>query len=142
MSVFNACVKPFFATLALLFSAVLWAEEKKITPPDPLAASGKVVFFLVLIIGLIFLLAWLVNKTRMVGQGNAGLKSASGLRMVAVLSLGLKEKIAVVQVGDKQLVVGITPQQITLLSELAEPLPVAEASSVSFSELLKKAIQK
>ena len=50
----------------------------------------------------------------------------------------MKEKIAVVQAGDKQLVVGITARQITLLTELDEPLPETQAAPASFADLLKK----
>nr|WP_270049459.1 flagellar biosynthetic protein FliO [Thalassolituus pacificus] len=91
-----------------------------------------------MIIGIILLLAWLVNKT----QGQRLIGNNGKLKMVAVLPLGMKEKIAVIQVGSKQLLVGITPQQITTLAELDEPLPLAESgNTVSFQDLLKKAIR-
>ena len=125
----------------VLLPVYSWAEEKKLTPPDPLASGGRVMIFLVFILALIVVLAWMVHKTRVLGgmQGMPG--SNQSLRIVATLSLGMKEKIVVIQAGEQQFMVGITAQQITLLSELEKPLPVAENARLSFQELLKKAVR-
>lgn len=141
MNVFSACANGLVGVAGLCLPMLVWAEEKKLTPPDPLASGGRVMIFLLLILALILLLAWLVHKTRVLGglQGMSG--GPASLQIVATLSLGMKEKIAVVQAGDKQLVVGITAQQITLLKELDEPLPVSQTEPVSFADLLKKAIR-
>ncbi len=138
MNVFSACVKAGLMTPVFLSAALAVAEPALSAAPDPLSSVGKVVIFLLRIVGFIMLLSWLFNNTQgqRLGGGNAKLK------MVAVLPLGMKEKIAVVQVGNKQLLVGITPQQITTLAELDEPLTLDEgAGSVSFQDLLKKAIR-
>ncbi len=137
MNVYTAFVN---GLAILLCSGVAAAEEKAapVLAADPLASSGKVAMFLVLVVGMIFLLAWLVNKTR-AGQwaGQTG-----KLKMLAVLPLGTKEKIAVIQAGDQQLVVGITAHQITTLATLDTPLEVSENQPVSFAEILKMAVQK
>jgi len=140
VNVFTAC-----ANSVLLLFLPLWvrAEETTAAAPvlkttDPLASSGKVALFLVLVVGLIFLLAWLVNKTR-AGQW-AGQSGA--LKMIAVLPLGTKEKIAVIQAGDQQLVVGITAHQITTLATLEKPLNMKEQQATGFAEILKMAVQK
>lgn len=106
---------------------------------DPMTSVGKVVLFLVLIVALIVFLAWLAGKSR-------ALKFATGseqLKTLAVMPLGIKEKVAVVQVGEKQLVLGITAQQINFLTELDKPLAnnSADSQPLAFSELLKKAIR-
>ena len=138
MNVFSACVKSLFSLAFLAPMALMAAENPLPAAPAPLASAGKVLFFLAVIIGLIVGLAWLVSKTR-------GIQLAQGqgkVRVVATLPLGLKEKIAVVQIGDKQMVLGVTPQQITHLSDLDEPLTDAsQPASMSFQELLKKAIR-
>lgn len=141
MNVFSACANGLIGVAGLCLPVLVWAEEKMLTPPDPLASGGRVFMFLLLILALIIVLAWLVHKTRALGglPGMAG--NSQPLRLVATLSLGMKEKIAVVQAGDKQLVVGITARQITLLTELDEPLPETQAAPASFADLLKKAIR-
>ena len=160
MNVFSACVKSRLAAgtamlraallplVSLLLPLVAQATEQteaiaESSPLaiDPMASAGKVVVFLLLIIGLILLLAWLSGKTR--GLPLAGFAASDApLKTIATLPLSMKEKIAVIQVGEKQLVVGITQQQITCLAELDEPLPVNNPTqSPAFSELLKKAIR-
>lgn len=152
MNVFSACVKPrlaaiitiLFGSLLPLLSLASETTEAANSNPlalDPMASAGKVVVFLVLIIGLILLLAWLSGKTRNLPLAGFAASDAP-LKTIATLPLSMKEKIAVIQVGDKQLVVGITQQQITCLAELDEPLPVKNPTqSPAFSELLKKAIR-
>lgn len=138
MNAFNVCAKAFYFLIPLLISFRSLADTALPVTTDPLSAVSKVVVFLLLIIGIILLLAWLINKTQW--QRLTG--GSTQLKMIAVLPLGMKEKIAVIQVGHKQLLVGITPQQITTLAELEEPLPQTESNTaISFQDLLKKAIR-
>lgn len=136
MNVFSACAK----FLLLLFSPVaLWAAEATTPVLQPAHYGARVVFFLLIVVTLIIGLAWLLHRTRMVsGFSNNG---QGALKVVATLPLGMKEKVAVIQVGEQQIVVGITAQNMTLLTELEQPLPVPEQSTVTFAELLKKAIR-
>ena len=116
------------------------------TGSSPMASAGKVALFLVLVLGLIVLLAWLAQQVRLRGNWGGPAHAGRGpmIRTLATQSVGIKEKIAVVQVGDKQLVLGITARQISLLTELdtpLEPTPAAvpAAAPMGFAELLKKA---
>lgn len=136
MNVFNVSVKVF-----LLFFPLLVQAEEAVAPTltaDPLGSAGKVAAFLVLILGLIFALAWLVNKTR-VGQISGSNKQ---LHMLAMLPLGTKEKIAIIQAGEQQIVIGITPQNISTLSILDKPISVEKNTPASFSEILKIAAKR
>lgn len=147
MNVFSACVKIwliFLLPLSICAEEVSSQVNKKITEitpvVDPFASAGKVAFFLILIVGLILLLAWLAGKTRVMHSARA----SAQVKTLAVMPLGVKEKVAVVQVGEKQLVLGVTPNQITCLTELEEPLNDGsedKAEQLPFSELLKKAIR-
>ncbi len=116
------------------------------TGSSPMASAGKVALFLVLVLGLIVLLAWLAQQVRLRGNWGGPAHAGRGpmIRTLATQSVGIKEKIAVVQVGDKQLVLGITARQISLLTELDTPLEsppaaVPAAAPMGFAELLKKA---
>jgi len=62
VNVFSACVKAGLMTPVFLSTALAVAEPALPAAPDPLSSVGKVVIFLLLIVGLILLLAWLVNK--------------------------------------------------------------------------------
>ncbi len=93
---------------------------------------------LLLIIGAIMALAWLLSKLQGGRSNNGGLIS-----VVASHALGAKERLLLVDVGGRQLVVGVTASQISTLHVLDEPLTV-EATTLersNFSERLRKAIK-
>jgi flagellar protein FliO/FliZ len=48
---------------------------------------------------------------------------ASGVfRVIASLQVGQRERVVVVQVGDRQVLLGVAPGRVGLIQELAEPL--------------------
>jgi len=84
------------------------------------AGNANIIQWLVscfLVIGLILLLAWLLKKSRLMPN-----QAQSQLRVLSVLSLGTREKLLVVKVGTEQLVLGMTPANISLLCKLETPL--------------------
>lgn len=93
---------------------------------------------LLLIVGAIMALAWLLNKLQGGRSHNGGL-----INVVASHALGAKERLLVVDVGGRQIVVGVTASQISTLHVLDEPLEVGVSSveRVNFSERLKKVIK-
>lgn len=50
--------------------------------------------------------------------------AADALRVVASLPVGQRERVVVVQVGQRQLMLGVAPGRVALLQELGESLPV------------------
>jgi len=78
-------------------------------------ASSMIVSLLMVLV-LIVICAFILKRFNLVQQGG------SQLKVVASLSLGSKERVIVVQVGDQQFVLGVTSQQINLLEKLSEPL--------------------
>lgn len=80
------------------------------------ASLVQVTLALMLMVGLIIGLAWLAKRF-----GRPLFQQNKDLRLVASLSLGVKEKIILVEVGNKQLVLGVTPQQITSLHVMDAP---------------------
>ncbi|WP_211916185.1 MULTISPECIES: flagellar biosynthetic protein FliO [Vibrio] len=92
---------------------------------------------LVLVIGVILLLAWLLKRMQVPAMGQQ-----KGLRIINQLPVGTKERIAVIQVGEEQFLVGITSQSIQTLAKLEKPLKEDElatgAFASQFSQLIKK----
>ncbi len=84
------------------------------------AAWASTIAGLVVVIGLILVCAWLFKRL----GGMAGNPSGV-LQIVAVLPVGTREKVALLQVGEKQVLVGITPHQISLLQSFEQPVTVA-----------------
>jgi flagellar protein FliO/FliZ len=68
---------------------------------------------LVIVLGLFFLLAWLMKKL------SGGTVAGSGkMQILGGLSLGMREKIVLLKVGDQQLVLGVSPGRIEKLHVL------------------------
>ncbi len=65
---------------------------------------------LIVVLGVFFLCVWGMRKL-----GGFNITGGEKMRMVGGLSLGLREKIIVLQVGKKQLVLGVTPGRIETL---------------------------
>lgn len=64
-------------------------------------------------------LAFLLTRKKAISS----LRSGEKMRVQSVLSLGMKEKLVLVQVEDQRLLLGITPQQISLLANLTRGNP-------------------
>ena len=91
---------------------------------------------LMLIVALIIGLAWGLRRI------NLPMMSAAGkMQIEGSLSLGHKEKLIIVNVGDKRLLLGATSSQITLIDRLSE-LNDADETKKNFSVKLKSIIKK
>jgi len=88
---------------------------------------------LALVIGLIFALAWLLRRLP-----GTGLRPGDGLRVVAGVALGSKERAVVVEINGRQLLLGVTPGSISLLYSLDSPLPEPTPARLpEFAKLLQ-----
>ena len=96
--------------------------------------------FMALISVLLFfvLFAWLMRRYQGVGRSQT-----EGLSIVASVSLGTRERLVVVQAGETQVLLGITPSQINSLTVLNSPLPTkSETVKESFQSNLEKILHK
>jgi flagellar protein FliO/FliZ len=87
---------------------------------------------LVAIIGFIFLVAWLLRRV-----GGVSTASASAMKIVAGLSLGSRDRVVLLQVGEKQILVGASPGNISLIHAFDEPAIEVESAS-SGSDFYRK----
>lgn len=88
---------------------------------------------LILVLVLIFVLAYLVKRFNLVPAGNGVLKT------VAVTPLGQKEKLVLVDVDGQQYLLGVTPTQVNLIDKLTTPVVV---ENESFASRLRQAKSK
>lgn len=104
---------------------------------EPAGASvpslGSWLLSSLLVIGLIVLLGVLLKKTRLSQALNGG-----QMKVVATLPLGVKEKLMVVRVGEQQFLLGVTPQQVSFLSQLETPLDETQPFAQQLGQLMKK----
>lgn len=102
------------------------------------------VFALLLVLGLIVGLGWLLKR-----MPGSGFRPAAGLKLVASLPLGAKERVVVVEVAGQQLLLGVTAGGIHALHALEAPLPSPPPASLpdlkklpDFAQLLAQKLRK
>ncbi|WP_456406895.1 flagellar biosynthetic protein FliO [Thiolapillus sp.] len=95
-----------------------------------------------IVLAMVMLLAWLAKRF-----SHSRLSGAHGMRLLGGLSLGAKERIVLVQVGDKQLLLGVAPGQLQTLHVLEQPIqlpekPAAVSDNHSFANKLAKLLNQ
>ena len=95
---------------------------------SPLGSTGllEVVLGLAFVIVLIFALAWLYKR---VGAGALGMGGL--IKIQAAVSLGNRDRIALITVADKHLLVGISPGRINTLHVFDETLELDAAATAT-----------
>ena len=78
-----------------------------------------------LVLAIMAALLWALRKlqSRLNGQ-NAGKR----MQVVETLSVGPRQKFALLKVGENEVLVGITPTQMTSLAQWPAPAPVSSPS--------------
>lgn len=129
--------------LALPLSA-LAAEPvaQAVTAPAVGSVGGQLtqlVLGLLLVIGLIFVLAWLMRRVQRIGPGNGQV-----IELVGSRALGPRDRLVLVQVGEEQILLGITPGRITPLHVLKTPVDAVktEAATPEFAQRLMELLGK
>ena len=90
--------------------------------------AGSMILSLLAVLVAIVVVAWILKKLQVGGL------AVNGLKVVTSLNLGSKERLVVVQVGEKQLLLGVTGQQINLLDTLDEPIEVKTGVPIELSQ--------
>ncbi|MDH5391626.1 MAG: flagellar biosynthetic protein FliO [Gammaproteobacteria bacterium] len=124
----------------LLFSqTVTAATEEKIMPVDPLSAASIANMFmgLGLVLVVIFFMAWLVRR-----MGGMQLSGSQRIRLLGGLSLGPREKVVLIQIENKRLLLGVAQGQVNTLHELeGEYENIANQTSDSATDFKDKLLQ-
>ncbi|MFJ7793579.1 flagellar biosynthetic protein FliO [Pseudomonas sp. NPDC096950] len=113
----------------------------------PVASSGmagqltQLVFGLLLVLGLIFFLAWLLRRVQQAGPAGKG----QVIEIIGSRALGPRDRLMLVQVGNEQILLGLSPGTITALHVLKEPVQVpgmTEKSTPEFAQRLMELLGK
>ncbi len=126
--------------------SVLAAEPVATAAAAPAAGSGvagqlaQLVLGLLLVLGLIFFLAWLLRRVQQAGPAGKG----QVIDIVGTRALGPRDRLVLVQVGNEQILLGLSPGTITALHVLKEPVqvPSAEQASPEFAQRLMELLGK
>lgn len=117
------------------------------TPPVPaddmvgLALLGKTAMALGMVAACILLGGWLISR---LGARQTGTREV--VRVVGGTRLGQREKVMVVEVQGRWLVLGVTAQQVTCLSDLEAPADSPEVAGErlprGFAQRLAEALSR
>ncbi len=96
---------------------------------------------LALIVLLLVVLAWAARRSGLARRLN---DARGSMTLVATQSLGPRERLVLVDVGEQRLVLGVTASQITCLATQARPehVPQTSAPAATFPLMLEKLRQK
>jgi flagellar protein FliO/FliZ len=139
-------------TLAWLWSGSMAYASTGAAGISPTGSILKMVLGLAVVLAVMALISWGVKRLL---PGGAGGQSA--LRIVGGVSVGSRERVVVIEVADRWIVVGVAPGQVNgianleigssqVAKELTENInppnqtihPMMQPLVKSFSELLKK----
>lgn len=125
--------------LLLLYPSLSQAAQPS-TAPDPISIQSvsQMVIGLVLVIALILFLAWALRRLNAV-PGQSG-----KMRVIATLPLGARERAILVQVGEEQLLLGVTSQSVNILARYDTPIlppdtvPTTNDFAMKLAQVLKQ----
>lgn len=140
--------KVFSVLLAWLMPVSLALAEGlgRPTSPPPDVSVGpsiggllQLTFGLIFVIGMIFAFAWAMRRYMRLQNSVSG-----GLQIIGGLSMGVRERLVLVQVGEQQLLLGVTPTTITTLHVLDTPVAMDSTASFDapFAERLNTILQR
>jgi len=116
------------------------------TPMATTAAEGsmggqlvQVLLGLLLVIGMIFVLAWMLRRVQRIGP-----RGGQVIKLVASQVLGPRDRLVLVQVGNEQILLGLSAGRITPLHTMKEPVhfPETEAATPEFAQRLMELLGK
>jgi len=139
-------VKGLFATTLMLPLSVMAAEPASTVATASTAGSGmagqlaQLMLGLLLVLGLIFFLAWLLRRVQQAGPTGKG----QVIDIVGSRALGPRDRLVLVQVGSEQILLGLSPGSITALHVLKEPVqvPATDQATPEFAQRLMELLGK
>jgi len=123
------------AATALVATASAVAEPAS----DPFSTEAVLQLVLVLffIIALILALAWFARRTMGVAQGG------QHMRVITGLPLSAREKVVLVEVGKEQMLLGVAPGRVNLITRFDEPVVEdSQQSNNVFGQRLAEVLQR
>jgi len=129
----------FFLSAFTLISFNCFAQEAVVEVGKHANANldaVSMIMSLLMVLVLIFISAWVLKKFNVVN------KTSTGMKVITSLPVGSKEKVIVIQVGEEQLLLGVSAQQVTLLKILDKPLEVATPINLDLSQKFGQFLNK
>jgi flagellar protein FliO/FliZ len=129
---------------AALWALPVWAADIGRPAAAPVQPAGtasllQVLLALILVLALIGGMAWLMRRMGGMTQVGGGV-----VRVLGGVPVGQRERVVLIQVGGRQLLLGVAPGRVQTLHVLDEPISMntAAGSGESFAERLSTALKK
>ncbi len=103
--------------------------------PDVSQQLIQVLGSLGVVLALVLVLAWVARRI-----SRSRVSQTGGLRLLGGISLGSKERIVLVQVGEQQLLVGVAPGSLRTLHVLDSPLQDDHPEPPVFARRMSEAL--
>jgi flagellar protein FliO/FliZ len=97
--------------------------------PSAISSLGEMTLALLVVLAVIFALAWLMRQLRG-GSSRVG----GAIDVVANVPLGQKERAVLLKVGSNQILVGVAPGRVNTLYVLPEPIVLTRPSDIAATE--------
>lgn len=128
-------------TLVLLFSPAVFAQQAAEGGQiNILAQLGQLALGLVLVVGLIFLIGYLMRRV-----GPLAPHGGQQIKLISSLALGPRDRLVLIDVAGKQLLLGASPGRITTLHAFDEPVaevPDGPGMNSDFAKTLRKLLKR
>ena len=128
--------------LALPFSVLAAEPVANATVAAPVVGASiggqltQLVLGLLLVLGVIFALAWLLRRVQQTGP-----RQGQVIELISSRALGARDRLVLVQVGNEQILLGLTPGRITPLHVLKEPVQVPGTAQSATPEFAKRLME-
>jgi flagellar protein FliO/FliZ len=128
--------------LAFYFVATEVCATPEMNLPTAAISRGEVMRVLMglfLVIVVLILLSWLLKRLNIAQIG-----SSKGFETIATMALSTKEKMVLLKVGRRYLLIGIGAASVNTLYDFGEQLPegFGAETTASFTEVLKSMVRK
>ena len=100
------------ATEVSVSAADVLINKPSVAPVFSGTSVIQVILSLAFVIVLIYAVAWYVRRMQLTTAG-----AGQSMRVVSALSVGTREKVVLVQVGEEQLLLGVAPGRVNLLRQ-------------------------
>lgn len=116
LSVRLSALKSFVNVMSLFVLGAQAAASQVQVQSGSVSQLVSVLLALAAVLGLIFLLSWLVKRS------GAGWGRSDHIKVLSTMALGTRERILLVEVGATQMLLGVTAHSIKTLHVFAEPV--------------------
>jgi flagellar protein FliO/FliZ len=120
---------------ALIAPALSLAASAPVPAAEPLGAGSvlQLTLSLAAVVAAIFGLGWLLRRL----HGLPG-STHRALKVIATLPVGTRDRIAIIQAGETQVLIGVSPGRIQTLHVLERPVAEQPRKAPVFKSLLER----